>query len=81
MEKDISGRIAVGQSTLQVGDNEPKVITMYELPLELPTRAKKRETCIEHFKQGVAIDLMDDFNMVGVHFPEQDKLAFLCRKI
>jgi hypothetical protein len=70
MEKDISSRILMGRSSLQSGDNEPQVFDVYQLPPDLPENVKKREVCIDHISAGVASELMGDFDLGGVRFPE-----------
>ncbi len=72
-DKDISSRILVGQSTLQSGDNAQQVFDVYQLIPDLPTSAKKLEVCIEHIQDGAASELMSDFDLAGVHFPERDE--------
>lgn len=70
IEKDISSRILIGQSNLQSGDNGPQVFDIYQLTPDLPKNAKKREICFDHIREGVAPELMEDFHLGGVHFPE-----------
>lgn len=70
IEKDISGRILIGQSILQSGDDDPQVFDVYQLVPDLPKNDKKREICINHIREGAASELMEDFDLGGVHFPE-----------
>jgi len=72
-EKDISSRILMGQSYLRSGDEDPQVFDVYQLAPELPESAKKREICFDHLRQGTASELMGDFDLGGVHFPERDE--------
>lgn len=72
-EKDITNRILVGHTSLGVGDDEPRVFGVYQLPSELPQNDKKREVCIDHIRHNVASELMSDFDMAGVHYPEADE--------
>jgi hypothetical protein len=73
LEKDISARILMGQSRLQSGDSDPQVFDVYQLPPDLPDSAKNRDVCFEHLQQGAASELMSDFDLVGVYFPEKDE--------
>lgn len=72
-EKDISDRILVGRSSLQVGDDEPQIFETYQLPPEFPENEKKREVCFDHIREGAASELMGDFDLGGMHFPERDE--------
>lgn len=72
-EKDISERILMGESSLQSGDDESQVFDIYQLVPDLPVSDKKREVCFEHIRQGIAQELMSDFDIGGVHFPERDQ--------
>ena len=71
IEKDISGRILIGQSSLRTGDDEPQIFDIYELEPELPANPKKRQVCFEHIRQGAAYELMGDFELGGAQFPER----------
>lgn len=71
--KDISERILVGTSTLQSGDNEPQTFKVSTLAPDLPTDSKKKEVCLEHLRNGAASELMEDFDLGGVHFPKLDE--------
>jgi hypothetical protein len=73
IEKDISSRILMGQSSLQSGDDEPQVFDVYQLVPDLPKNDKKREICFDHIREGVASELMGDFDLGGVYFPEITK--------
>ena len=70
IEKDISSRIPMGQLSLQSGDNDSQIIDVYQLAPDLPKNDKKREICFDHIREGVASELMGDFNLSGVNFPE-----------
>jgi len=72
-EKDISSRILMGQSTLQSGNEAPQVFDVYQLIPDLPDATNKREVCFDHINQGAAADLMGDFDLAGVHFPEKNE--------
>ncbi len=72
-EKDISARVFAGQSSLQSGDDAPQVFDMYQLAPELPASQSKREVCYDHIQQGIAAELIGDFDMGGMHFPEADE--------
>ena len=74
-EKDVSQRMFVGRSSLQVGDELPRTFNHFDLPLELPKRERKREICFDHFRDGAASELMNDFNLGGMHFPEKNEPA------
>ncbi|MDB5162573.1 MAG: hypothetical protein JWN28_180 [Candidatus Saccharibacteria bacterium] len=73
LEKDITDRMLMGQSSLQSGDEEPQVFDVYQLVPDLPNSTKKREVCFDHIEQGAATELMGDFDLGGVHFPERDE--------
>lgn len=73
MEKDISKRILVGQSTIQSGNQEPQTLDVYRLIPDLPAAAKKRNICFDHIAEGAAEELMNDFDLGGVRFPEVDE--------
>jgi hypothetical protein len=73
IEKNLSERILVGQSSLQSGDDTPQTFDEYQLPPELPKRESKRAICIDHIQSGVAQELITDFQLGGVHFPERDE--------
>lgn len=72
IEKDISSRILMGRSSLQLGNEEPRFIDEYQLAPDLPDSDKKRQVCIDHFRQGAASELVGDFDLGGVQFPEKD---------
>lgn len=72
-EKNMSSRALIGHSSLQLGDDEPQVFAVYQLRPELPEQDKKRQVCFEHIRQGLAAQLMHNFDMVGAHFPEKDE--------
>jgi hypothetical protein len=67
-----SDRILMGQSSLRTGNDAPRVFDVYQLPPDLPVNDRKLETCLEHIRSGLAIELMGDFQLGGVHFPEAD---------
>lgn len=71
--KDLSERTLVGTSTLTSGDEAPQSFDEYYLPLDLPSTEKKLEICKQHIREGRASELMEDFVMGGVHFPERDE--------
>ena len=72
-DKNISSRILMGQWSLQSGDQEPQVFDVYQLAPDLPSADKKRKTCIEHLQQGAAAELIADFDLGGVRFPNKDE--------
>lgn len=70
-EKDISHRILMGKTRLQSGDDEPQVFDVYQLLPDLPQNETKRGICLDHLRAGVASELMGDFDLAGVQFPER----------
>lgn len=72
-EKDISSRILTGHSSLQSGNAEPQFFDVYQLPPDLPVSDKKREVCFDHIREGVAQELMGDFQLGGMHFPDTEQ--------
>jgi hypothetical protein len=71
INKDISNRMLIGQSRLQSGDDEPQIFDVYQLVPDLPNATNKRDVCFEHIRDSVAQDLVGDFYLEGVHFPER----------
>lgn len=69
-EKDISGLILTGQLSSQSDDDDQQVINVYELTADLPKDDKKREICLKHLHEGRDSELMIDFIVGGVHYPE-----------
>lgn len=72
-EKDILDRVLVGQSSLQVGGDAPRIFERYMIGPDLPVDSEKRSMCDEHIREGAASELIGDFEMWGVHFPERDE--------
>jgi hypothetical protein len=73
IEKDISARILMGQSSLQSGDEDPRIFDVYQLVPDLPVSMREREVCLDHFSHGAATELMGEFDLGGVRFPEKDE--------
>lgn len=80
-KKDLSEREHVGTSFTQAGDDEPRAIDVYYLPPSFPVNKKLREICSKHLSEGRASELVGDFDLGAVVFPDASEVQEMTTQI